>query len=89
MTSLTLAQPPYLTIVLPAYRAAAVLEAARVLAGRLRAAVESLDTHGIGSVTVSGGGAAEFENDYDFASTIRTADRRLYQAKASGRNTVV
>jgi PleD family two-component response regulator len=34
-------------------------------------------------------GAAEFENDYDFAATLRTADRRLYQAKAAGRNCVV
>jgi diguanylate cyclase (GGDEF)-like protein len=64
------------------------LELARSLAERLRSAVEGLDTHGIGPVTVSAG-AAEFENDYDFASTLRTADRRLYQAKASGRNTVV
>jgi diguanylate cyclase (GGDEF)-like protein len=64
------------------------LEMARILADRLRAAVEALDTHGIGTVTVSAG-AAEFENDYEFASTLRTADRRLYQAKASGRNCVV
>jgi diguanylate cyclase (GGDEF)-like protein len=64
------------------------LEMARILADRLRAAVEALDTHGIGPVTVSAG-AAEFENDYEFASTLRTADRRLYQAKASGRNCVV
>ncbi len=64
------------------------LELARILADRLRAAVEALDTHGIGPVTVSAG-AAEFENDYEFASTLRTADRRLYQAKASGRNRVV
>ena len=64
------------------------LEMARILADRLRAAVEGLDTHGIGPVTVSAG-AAEFENDYEFASTLRTADRRLYQAKASGRNCVV
>ena len=64
------------------------LELARILADRLRAAVEALDTHGIGPVTVSAG-AAEFENDYEFASTLRTADRRLYQAKASGRNCVV
>ncbi|MFN7917572.1 MAG: diguanylate cyclase [Vicinamibacterales bacterium] len=64
------------------------LETARMLADRLRSAVESLDTHGIGPVTVSAG-AAEFENDYDFASTLRTADRRLYQAKAAGRNCVV
>ena len=64
------------------------LELARILADRLRAAVEALDTHGIGPVTISAG-AAEFENDYEFASTLRTADRRLYQAKASGRNCVV
>ena len=64
------------------------LDLARILADRLRAAVEGLDTHGIGPVTVSAG-AAEFENDYDFTSTLRTADRRLYQAKAAGRNTVV
>ncbi len=64
------------------------LDVARTLADRLRIAVEGLDTHGLGPVTVSAG-AAEFENDYDFASTLRTADRRLYQAKASGRNTVV
>ena len=64
------------------------LELARTLADRLRGAVERLDTHGLGPVTVSAG-AAEFENDYDFASTLRTADRRLYQAKASGRNCVV
>ncbi len=64
------------------------LELARTLADRLRGAVEALDTHGIGPVTVSAG-AAEFENDYEFASTLRTADRRLYQAKASGRNCVV
>jgi len=64
------------------------LELARTLADRLRGAVERLETHGLGPVTVSAG-AAEFENDYDFASTLRTADRRLYQAKASGRNCVV
>ena len=64
------------------------LELARILADRLRAAVDALDTHGIGPVTISAG-AAEFENDYEFASTLRTADRRLYQAKASGRNCVV
>lgn len=64
------------------------LELARTLADRLRANVENMDTHGIGPVTVSAG-AAEFENDYDFASTLRTADRRLYQAKSAGRNCVV
>ena len=63
------------------------LALARVLADRVRSAVETLDTHGLGQVTVSAG-AAEFENDYDFASTLRTADRRLYEAKAE-RNCVV
>ena len=55
---------------------------------RVRVAVEALDTHGIGPVTLSAG-VAGFENDYDFGSTLKTADRRLYQAKASGRNCVV
>jgi diguanylate cyclase (GGDEF)-like protein len=63
-------------------------DVARVLAERVRIAVEALDTHGIGPVTLSAG-VANFENDYDFSSTLKTADRRLYQAKASGRNCVV
>jgi PleD family two-component response regulator len=54
----------------------------------VRIAVEALDTHGLGPVTMSAG-VAGFENDYDFAATLKTADRRLYQAKASGRNCVV
>ena len=61
---------------------------ARILAERVRIAVEALDTHGLGPVTLSAGVAA-FDNDYDFAATLKTADRRLYQAKASGRNCVV
>ena len=64
------------------------VDAARVLAERIRLAVESLDTHGIGPVTISAGAAA-FESDYDFTTTLRLADRRLYQAKAAGRNCVV
>src|SRR5215831_6849147 len=63
-------------------------DVARTLAERARIAVESLDTHGLGPVTLSAG-VASFENDYDFASTLKAADRRLYQAKASGRNCVV
>jgi diguanylate cyclase (GGDEF)-like protein len=63
-------------------------DVARVLAERVRIAIEALDTHGIGPVTISAG-VARFENDYDFAATLKTADRRLYQAKASGRNCVV
>jgi diguanylate cyclase (GGDEF)-like protein len=64
------------------------LDVARALAERVRAAVEMLDTHGIGAVTISAG-TARFEADYDFASTLRTADQRLYQAKAAGRNKVI
>jgi diguanylate cyclase (GGDEF)-like protein len=64
------------------------LAAARALADRVRSAVETLDTHGIGRVTISAG-AASFESDYDFALALKTADQRLYQAKASGRNAVV
>src|SRR4029077_10823366 len=63
------------------------LDAARTLADRVRIAVEALETHGIGPVTISAG-VAKFEHDYDFAATLKTADRRLYQAKAAGRNCV-
>jgi diguanylate cyclase (GGDEF)-like protein len=64
------------------------LETARLLAERIRNAVESLDTHGIGPVTISAG-ASSFEKDYDFMATLKVADRRLYQAKAAGRNCAV
>jgi diguanylate cyclase (GGDEF)-like protein len=64
------------------------LDVARLLAERVRAAIEAMDTHGIGPVTISAG-VAKFENDYDFGATLKTADRRLYQAKAGGRNRVV
>ena len=42
----------------------------------------------IGGVTVSGGVAA-LGPDYSFEAMFEAADRRLYSAKASGRNTVV
>jgi diguanylate cyclase (GGDEF)-like protein len=61
------------------------LEAARQLAERIRLGVQKLPTS---SVTISAG-AAEFDADYDFEATLRTADRRMYEAKAAGRNCVV
>jgi len=61
---------------------------ARMLAERIRAGVQQLPVANFGSVTISAG-AAEFDSDYDFESTLRAADRRLYEAKAAGRNTVV
>jgi diguanylate cyclase (GGDEF)-like protein len=64
------------------------LDTARLLAERIRNAVESLDTHGIGPITISAG-ASSFEKDYDFMATLKVADRRLYQAKAAGRNCAV
>ena len=64
------------------------LGVAQALAERVRVAIEALDTQGIGTVTISAG-VAVFESDYDFAATLRTADRRLYQAKAGGRNRIV
>jgi diguanylate cyclase (GGDEF)-like protein len=64
------------------------LDLARILAERVRLAIETMDTHGVGRVTVSAG-VAHFDADYDFAATLRAADERLYHAKASGRNRVV
>jgi diguanylate cyclase (GGDEF)-like protein len=64
------------------------LEAARMLAERIRIGVQKLPTSVPGSVTISAG-AAEFDSDYDFEATLRTADRRMYEAKAAGRNCVV
>ena len=61
------------------------LDAARQLAERIRIAVQKLPTT---AVTISAG-AAEFDADYDFEATLRTADRRMYEAKAAGRNCVV
>jgi len=69
-------------IVLPG----ADLEAARQLAERIRVGVQKLPTPA--TITISAG-AAEFDADYDFESTLRTADRRMYEAKAAGRNCVV
>jgi diguanylate cyclase (GGDEF)-like protein len=64
------------------------LDQARKLAERIRAAVERLDTQGLGEVTISAGTAA-LDGSYDFETMLMTADRRLYEAKSSGRNAVV
>lgn len=64
------------------------LPAARALAERIRVAVETLPAHTIGGVTISAG-IASFDEDYNFDATLRVADRRLYQAKAAGRNCVI
>jgi PleD family two-component response regulator len=42
----------------------------------------------VSGVTISAG-IATFDDDFDFEATIRLADRRLYQAKAAGRNCVI
>jgi diguanylate cyclase (GGDEF)-like protein len=64
------------------------LDQARRLAERIRAAVERLDTQGLGPVTISAGTAA-LDANYDFETMLMAADRRLYEAKSNGRNTVV
>ena len=64
------------------------LDQARRLADRVRRAVESLETQGVGPITVSAG-AAMLDADYDFEAMMTQADRRLYQAKAAGRNCIV
>ena len=64
------------------------LDTAHAMAERVRVAVESLDMHGIGPVTISAG-VATFETHYDFAVGLKTADERLYRAKAAGRNRVI
>ena len=62
-------------------------EQALKLAERIRHAVENMPLAGIGGVTASVG-VAVLGNDYSFDAMFAAADRRLYSAKASGRNTV-
>jgi diguanylate cyclase (GGDEF)-like protein len=62
-------------------------EQALKLAERIRQAVENLPLAGIGGITASVGVAA-LGNDYSFDAMFAAADRRLYSAKAAGRNTV-
>lgn len=63
------------------------LDQALKLAERIRDAIEKLPLSGIGSVTASAGVAA-LGPDYSFETMFAVADRRLYSAKAEGRNTV-
>jgi diguanylate cyclase (GGDEF)-like protein len=62
-------------------------EQALKLAERIRHAVENMPLAGIGGITASVG-VAVLGNDYSFDAMFAAADRRLYSAKASGRNTV-
>jgi diguanylate cyclase (GGDEF)-like protein len=62
-------------------------EQALKLAERIRQAVENMPLAGIGGITASVGVAA-LGNDYSFDAMFAAADRRLYSAKAAGRNTV-
>lgn len=59
----------------------------RTVAEKIRAAIESHDFSGIGSVTASFGVAA-FERDDSSASLLGRADAAAYRAKAGGRNRV-
>jgi diguanylate cyclase (GGDEF)-like protein len=62
-------------------------EQALKLAERIRVAIENMPLAGIGGVTTSVGVAA-LGADFSFEAMFAAADRRLYTAKASGRNTV-
>jgi len=53
----------------------------------IRFAIENLPLSGIGGITASAGVAA-LGTDYSFETMFDLADRRLYSAKAAGRNTV-
>jgi diguanylate cyclase (GGDEF)-like protein len=64
------------------------LEDAQRLADRIRRAVEAIEFPGAGRITLSAG-AAGLGLDYSFDEMLATADRRLYQAKSTGRNTVI
>jgi diguanylate cyclase (GGDEF)-like protein len=62
-------------------------EQALKLAERIRQAIENMPLAGIGGITASVGVAA-LGSDFSFDAMFAIADRRLYSAKASGRNTV-
>lgn len=66
----------------------AQLENAVRLAGRIRAAVEALKLDPYPSVTVSIGVDQFMTGETDLQGALRRADKKLYQAKADGRNRV-
>ncbi|HEY6548998.1 MAG TPA: PAS domain S-box protein [Vicinamibacteria bacterium] len=62
-------------------------EGARVLAEKVRLAIETLQIDGLPRITVSAG-TAELRPDEEPAATLQRADTALYRAKAEGRNRV-
>lgn len=59
------------------------LEQAQHVAVRIRSAVGMHAIEGVRSISVASG-VSEIDSDFDFAATLRTAFRRLNQAKRSG-----
>ena len=59
------------------------LDTARVLAERIRVGVQQLPMSNVGSVTISAG-AAEFDTDYDFESTLRIGGSTSVRGESSG-----
>jgi diguanylate cyclase (GGDEF)-like protein len=66
------------------------LEGAMMLAEKLRTGIELVDVPGVDRKITASFGVASFPADApDGTALVRTADRALYAAKASGRNCVV
>ena len=63
------------------------LEPARRAGERIRAAVEALRLPMVGPITLSGG-VARFDSPERLSDLIGRADKRLYEAKGSGRNCI-
>lgn len=65
------------------------LAAAAAAAERIRVGIENADFPHAGKVTISLGVAGFSDNENDVYTVLRKADLALYEAKRSGRNTVV
>lgn len=65
------------------------LEGARVVAEKIREAVESCPAPLVGRVTISIGATLTNSSDAEIDIAVRRADAALYEAKRSGRNLVV